>query len=217
MNEKPSAASFDSLKGGRGASLSDIERQNIESAMHGDQEENGEGFLFDETAKIGGGNTTENVETDLEEPEDLEKKKLITDQSNFNIPEDFNSITSEQDGEKEQEVSDTTEENEEDEEVWNATIHDEYEETSPYQLEETIIGELTSEETILLNSLKIKMIESEEIRIGLVEECIKVNDTVNQLEKDTDNRIETIVSKLLTSRERVIFNLFPQIKYEDAA
>lgn len=94
---------------------------------------------------------------------------------------------------------------------------DDEDESQPISIEEKFIGEMSSEDLILHSSLKIQMHESEEIRIALTQECIQVNDTVNKLEADTGNRIELIVSKLLTSRERVVFNLFPQFQYEQAA
>lgn len=94
---------------------------------------------------------------------------------------------------------------------------DDEDESQPISIEEKFIGEMSTEDLILHSLLKIQMHESEEVRTALMQECIQVNDTVNRLEADTGNRIDIIVSKLLTSRERVVFNLFPQFQYEQAA
>jgi hypothetical protein len=114
-------------------------------------------------------------------------------------------------------VTDNSEDDEGD--GFYAVIHNEDDEDESHHIsiEEKFIGEMSIEDLILHSSLKTQMYNSDEVRIALTQECNQVNDTVNKLEANTGNRIEIIVSKLLTSRERVVFNLFPQFQYEQAA
>ncbi|TDE09805.1 hypothetical protein [Dyadobacter psychrotolerans] len=218
LSEKPKAESFNSLKGGRGGSISEADRRNIELAMKGGQEENNEGFMFDENARIGGNLPAEPVEQQIPETvEDPEKKKVLTNQPHPNNSENHLEVGKEQGGQENVGMTDNSEEDED--QIFYAVIHDEDDEDESYPsgLEERFVGDMSTEDLILHNSLKMQMYESDEARTALTQECIQVNNMVNKLEVTTGNRIEIIVSKLLTSRERVIFNLFPQFQYEQAA
>lgn len=221
LSEKPKAESFNSLKRGRGGSISEADSRNIETAKNGGHEENNEGFMFDENARIGGSQPAEQLEQQIPETivdiEDHEKKKLLTDQQLPNVSENNLKEGKEQGGEENVGVTDNSEEDEGD--GFYAVIYneDDEDESPPISIEEKFIGEMSTEDLILHSSLKIQMYESDEVRIALTQECIQVNDMVNKIEAYTGNRIEIIVSKLLTSRERVVFNLFPQFQYEQAA
>jgi hypothetical protein len=221
INEKPKAESFNSLKGGRGGSISEADRRNIEIAKNGGHEENNEGFMFDENARIGGNQSAELPEQQTSETivdiEDHEKKKLLTDQQLPNGSKNNLEEGKEQGGKENTGITDNSEEDEGD--GFDAVIHneDDEDESQSISIEEKFIGEMSIGDLILHSSLKIQMHESEEVRTALIQECIQVNYVVNKLEADTGNRIDMIVSKLLTSRERVVFNLFPQFQYEQAA
>ncbi|KAA6439922.1 hypothetical protein FEM33_10165 [Dyadobacter flavalbus] len=220
LSEKPKAESFNSLKGGRGGSISEADRRNIEMAKNGGHEENNEGFMFDENARIGGSLPAQPLEEPVSETvADPEKKKLLMDQQLPNTSDNKSEVSKEPDGEENVGETNHSDEDEDEDCGIVAVIHneDDEDEHQPASIEDVFIGDMSTDDLILHSLLKTQMLESEEIRIALTQECIQVNDTVNKLEADTGNRIDIIVSKLLTSRERVVFNLFPQFQYEQAA
>jgi len=198
MLDKPNTKSFDSLKGGRGVGVSEADRVRINQILNNNNSEDGEEFIFDENTRIDSSTLNDNkIEPELKE-ESSEKKKQLDDSENSKS----NSI-------------ETFENDDDDEHVWNAVIVDEDE--NQLELESDTIGNMSESELILLSTLKAQMLENPEIIPNLIEECMAANEAVNRFAIETNNRIEVIVSNLLDSRERVIFNLFPRYKNEQAA
>jgi len=198
MLDKPNTKSFDSLKGGRGVGVSEADRVRINQILNNNNSEDGEEFIFDENTRIDSSTLNDNkIEPELKE-ESSEKKKQLDDSENSKS----NSI-------------ETFENDDDDEHVWNAVIVDEDE--NQLELESDTIGNMSESELVLLSTLKAQMLENPEIIPNLIEECMAANEAVNRFAIETNNRIEVIVSNLLDSRERVIFNLFPRYKNEQAA
>ena len=198
MLDKPNTKSFDSLKGGRGVGVSEADRVRINQILNNNNSEDGEEFIFDENTRIDSSTLNDNkIEPELKE-ESSEKKKQLDDSENSKS----NSI-------------ETFENDDDDEHVWNAVIVDEDE--NQLELESDTIGNMSESELILLSTLKAQMLDNPEIIPNLIEECMAANEAVNRFAIETNNRIEVIVSNLLDSRERVIFNLFPRYKNEQAA
>lgn len=199
MLDKPNTKSFDSLKGGRGVGVSEADRVRINQILNNNHSEDGEEFIFDENTKIDSSTSNNNkVEPELME-ESSEKKKQLDDSEKL----------------KNNSVEKFENDDEDDEHIWNAVIVDEDE--NHLELESDTIGIMTESELILLSTLKAQMLENPEIIPNLIEECMAANEAVNRFAIETNHRIEIIVSNLLDSRERVIFNLFPRYKYEQAA
>ena len=200
MLDKPNTKSFDSLKGGRGVGVSEADRVRINQILNNNHSEDGEEFIFDENTRIDSNTSNDKkVEPELIE-ESSEEKKQLDESENLknNSVEKFEN-----------------DDEDDDEHIWNAVIVDEDE--NQLELESDTIGILSESELILLSTLKAQMLENPEIIPNLIEECMAANEAVNTFAIETNNRIETIVSNLLDSRERVIFNLFPRYKYEKAA
>ena len=199
MLDKPNTKSFDSLKGGRGVGVSEADRVRINQILNNNNSEDGEEFIFDENTRIDSSTSNDNkVEPELVE-EYSEKKKQLDDSENL----------------KSNSVETFENDDYDDEHVWNAVIIDEDE--NQLELESDTIGIMSESELILLSTLKAQMLDNPEIIPNLIEECIAANEAVNRFANETNNRIEVIVSNLLDSRERVIFNLFPRYKHEQAA
>lgn len=84
-------------------------------------------------------------------------------------------------------------------------------------LSNDIIGDLTAEELVHLTNIRATTLNDAEQYPELVEECMAANDKVNEFARQMGKSVEEIVSTLLGSREKVIFNAFPMIQHERAA
>ncbi len=83
-------------------------------------------------------------------------------------------------------------------------------------LSNDIVGDLTAEELVLLTNIRATTLNDAERYPELVEECLAANDRVNHLFHQTGKSVEEIVSMLLNTREKVIFNAFPMIDHNRA-
>jgi len=84
-------------------------------------------------------------------------------------------------------------------------------------LSNDIVGDLTAEELVHLTNIRATTLNDAERYPELVEECMAANDKVNEFARQTGRSVEEIISTLLNSREKVIFNAFPMIQYDRAA
>ncbi|MPR37399.1 hypothetical protein [Salmonirosea aquatica] len=89
--------------------------------------------------------------------------------------------------------------------------------TAELTLSNDIVGDLTAEELVHLTTIRVTTLNDAELYPELVEECKAANKRVNELVHETGKRVEEIVSTLLTTREKVIFNAFPMVKHSQAA
>lgn len=84
-------------------------------------------------------------------------------------------------------------------------------------LNNDIVGDLTAEELVLLTNIRATTLNDVEQYPELVEECLAANGRVNELVHQTGKSVGEIVSTLLNTREKVIFNAFPMIEHNRAA
>lgn len=84
-------------------------------------------------------------------------------------------------------------------------------------LNNDIVGDLTAEELVLLTNIRATTLNDVEQYPELVDECLAANDRVNELVHQTGKSVGEIVSTLLNTREKVIFNAFPMIEHNRAA
>ncbi len=84
-------------------------------------------------------------------------------------------------------------------------------------LSNDIVGDLTAEELVHLTNIRATTLNDAERYPELVEECMAANDKVNEFALQTGKSVEEIISTLLNSREKVIFNAFPMIQHDRAA
>jgi hypothetical protein len=84
-------------------------------------------------------------------------------------------------------------------------------------LSNDIVGDLTAEELVLLTNLRATTLNDAEQFPELVEECLAANHRVNELVHQTGKSVVEIVSTLLNTREKVIFNTFPMIEHNRAS
>lgn len=89
--------------------------------------------------------------------------------------------------------------------------------TDDLTLSNDIVGDLTAEELVHLTNIRATTLNDAERYPELVEECMAANDKVNEFARQTGKSVEEIISTLLNSREKVIFNAFPMIQYDRAA
>lgn len=84
-------------------------------------------------------------------------------------------------------------------------------------LNNDIVGDLTAEELVLLTNIRATTLNDVEQYPELVDECLAANGRVNELVHQTGKSVGEIVSTLLNTREKVIFNSFPMIEHNRAA
>ncbi|GHB86103.1 hypothetical protein [Persicitalea jodogahamensis] len=198
MQNRPVIAGYESLRNGD-RNIGEADKAAIESLIHPSKSGDGDESSYDYEATFYGSQSNKAyVVSSLEAlREDEADEEIETPSASPSIDDD------------------------EDEDEWPAlgraieygTENSDHELT----LSSDIIGDLTAEELVLLTNIRATTLNDAEQYPELVEECMVANDRVNELVLQTGKSVDEIVSTLLNTREKVIFNAFPMREHNRAA
>ena len=200
MQNRPEIAGYESLRNGD-RNIGEADKAAIESLIHPSKSGDGDESSYDYEATFYGSQSNKAyVASSLEDlQEDEAGEEIETPSASKSIDDD------DQEGEDE----------------WPAVGRPiEYgTENSDHELilSSDIIGDLTAEELVLLTNIRATTLNDAERYPELVEECMVANDRVNELVLQTGKSVDEIVSTLLNTREKVIFNSFPMREHNRAA
>ena len=198
MRNRPAIAGYESLRNGD-RNIGEADKATIESLIHpsisGDDES-----TYDYEATFYGNPSN---------------KTLATNSPAETLENDTNEEI------QTQSVSTSIDDDSDEEDEWPALGRSiEYgKKTSDHEitLSNDIVGDLSVEELVLLTNIRATTLNDAEQYPELVEECMAANERVNELVLQTGRSIEEVVSSLLSTREKVIFNAFPMVIHNHAA
>ncbi len=197
MRNRPAVTGYESLrKGNQG--IGEADKAAIKSVIHSANTEDGDEFSYNYEATFYGSqlNTAFAASSSVATQNDKEANEQMESPSACTLIDEDDS---------------------DDEDEWPALgrpIEYGTDSSEPkLTLSNDIVGDLTVEELVLLTNIRAITLNDAEQYPELVEECLAANDRVNELFHQTGKSVEEIVSTLLNTREKVIFNAFPMIEY----
>lgn len=200
MRNRPEVAGYESLRNGD-QNIGEADKAAIESLIHPANAEDGDEFSYDYEATFYGSqpNKAHAAILPVTTQENEADEQVETPTASTSIDED-----------------DT-----DDEDVWptlgSAIEYRADNSDQELTLSNDIVGDLTAEELVLLTNIRATTLNDAEQYPELVEECLAANDKVNELVHQTGKSVGEVVSTLLNTREKVIFNAFPMIEHNRAA